>query len=205
MSIYWGLKKEKTNRKYIIIKHPLRFMGNLSVEGVKFCAGCGVVEENSKAHRRIMSLPMFRKAKILSLDFLKKMGFKPRDIQMIFGYDIYRHYLDAIGLNPDLTPMVKEVSKETTQPFDDVKVQDLITENKEELDKLPDKATKPIPEEEILAYRKEEGLCLYKREDGSFCANKSVAYSKGGMCFGHIKYDPTRPVKTETTETKEEL
>ena len=143
-----------------------------------------------------------------SAKVLKKAGFRPKEVQLIFGYDIFRHYLDAIGLNyPDLTPKVKE----PTQPFDEVKVEELITENKEELDALPDTKPSTLPLEEVLMSRKESGLCVYQKEDGEFCENKAFQYSKGGMCFGHIKYDPTRKTKTDEVieekeiNTKEEL
>ena len=213
MSIYWGLKKRKTDKKYIVIRHPLRFNGNINVNGIKFCAGCGVVEEGSKAHREILKLPMFKKAAILPLSFLKKVGFKPKDIQLIFGYDIYYHFIEAIGLNSNLIPKV--ISKEVDQQFDNVKVEDLVKEDLNdpsvihELDLLTDEiSTSEVTKtsEQIVEEHKTLGLCSYINKDNIVCSNISLDSSPSGYCFGHIRFDNkrNRTIKRDRETQKEE-
>jgi hypothetical protein len=159
MSVYWGLKKRMTDKEYVVIKHPLRFNGNVTVGGIKFCSGCGVVEKDSKAFRNIFNLPMFKKAKVLPLTFLKKVGFKPKDVQLIYGPDIYYHFIKDIGLNPDLTPIKREVE----QPFSDVTVEDLTeAELAEDLEKsLESEEIAKVPEEQ----REEEKIVAMEPEE----------------------------------------
>lgn len=212
MSVYWNLKK-KSNNKYIVIQHPLKIQQNNSLCGVKFCGGYGVVAEGSKEYHKLKKIPMFKKAKELPLAFLKKAGFRLRDIQLVFGHDIYYHYLEAVGLDTNMKP-IAPISREIEQPFVDVRVAELIEQNKEELDTLADNAisipetqeevlqvmeemniTDSLPElttEDIIAVHEREGLCPHVKDDGTVCENKRSLSSPGGFCFGHIRYDEDR-------------
>jgi hypothetical protein len=217
MSIYWSLKKRMTDKEYVVVRHPLRFNGNLTVGGIKFCAGCGVVEKDSKAYRDLFKLPMFRKARTLPLDFLKKAGFKPKEVQLVYGPDIYYHYIKSIGLNQDLTPIT---TKEIEQPFDEVKVEELteetssepeqeepeeekvvamepeeVEEIKEELAEELTEESEDLPElstDEIVEAHKLQGKCIHVLEDGTVCDKNSSRGSVSGYCFGHLKLDPKR-------------
>lgn len=201
MSIYWNLKR-KTDKNYIVIQHPLKIQRNVSLCGIKFCAGYGVVVENSKEYRDLKKIPMFKKVKELPLSFLKSAGFRLKDVQLVFGNDIYYHYLDAVGLGKDLKP-IEPVVKEVEQPFVDVKVAELIEQSKEELDVLSDNpvvAERLLEDErypalttdDIINVHKQDGLCIHVKSDGTVCENKKSIASPSGYCFGHVRHDPER-------------
>jgi hypothetical protein len=96
MSLYWSTKSFG-GKNYIVLQHPLK--GTYTkVCGVKFHDGYGVVEKDSKAHKMLRQMPIFRKAKEFPLTILKSLKFvtRSRDIDLIYGKDIYISYQRAL-------------------------------------------------------------------------------------------------------------
>lgn len=194
--MYYSTKKVTPYyRDYIVIRHPLRQVGNVWVSGVKFVNGCGVVEKNSKIHRQVRANHMLKKSLELSLDKLADYGFKTKDISLIFGKDVYYSYLKTVGLNPDLTPIESEESPvEELQANDQVEpeietVQETVLETAPVEDKeeeLPQLSTA-----DIIEAHKELDKCIFVKIDGNVCEGKVSSGSPSGhYCFGHIKKDP---------------
>jgi hypothetical protein len=84
-------------KNYVVIKHKLSGINGLLC-GVKFREGYGVVELNSKLYIQLMSLPLIKGQPTYPLSHLKKLPFVTRsqDIQVIYGVDIYRQYMEQI-------------------------------------------------------------------------------------------------------------
>lgn len=201
----------KTDREYIVIRHPLGNGLNNWLMGVKFCNGVGIVEKGSKVHRSLDKSPILKKRKEYGLEILPKYGFRTKDIALIWGKDVYYHYLDAVGLNVDLTPKEKpeekKEEKEETKvvAFEPEEVEEIKEELKEEMEEeqaiediseelIEAEKEEEVPElttEEIIAAHKEMGLCIFQKKDGNICKNKVSKGSPSGLyCFGHIKKDP---------------
>lgn len=95
----WTRKSTDTNRtkNYVVIKHKLRDM-NAIIHGVKFRNGYGVVDKNTKRYRELKRLALLKNAQEFPLEFLQKLRFVTRnkDVNLIWGKDIYYHYIKAI-------------------------------------------------------------------------------------------------------------
>lgn len=205
-------RSKKLDREYLVIRHPLRLTGNTWLMGIKFCNGVGIVEKGSKVHRSLNKSPILKKRKEYGLDYLPKLGFRTKDISLIWGKDVYWHYLDSIGLNADLTRKeeikeepkvvafepkdIEEIKEELREEFED-ESEEVLEEMAEEI--VEDKSDEieieeEIPEltpEEIIAAHKEMSLCIHQKEDGNICKNRvSKGSISGNYCFGHIKRDP---------------
>jgi len=193
--MYWDTRSRsfygKTERQYIVVRHPLRFSGNNYVNGIKFCNGYGVVEKDSKAHRDLKRNTVFKKMQEFELSFLQKAGFRTRDVEMIFGKDIFYNYLDAIGLDKNLkpiNPLVAEtpVVQETVPIAETIEEVAAIAESEEIAN---EQQIPQLTAEEISDAHRELGLCPHIKPDGEVCESKSSKGSPSGYCFGHIKYD----------------
>src|SRR5271166_3405427 len=92
MSLYWNTKSAG-GRDYIVMQHPLRDVST-TVYGIRFHCGYGVVVKNSKEYKNLRTMPIFRKAKEFPLTILKTLKFiiRSKDIEMIYGKDIYISY-----------------------------------------------------------------------------------------------------------------
>ena len=90
----WTTKALNRDRKYVVLKHPLKGV-NYSVQGVKFRHGFAVVEQDSKVHNMLKKMPILRNAEVLPLSFLTKLPFITRhiDIKIVYGQDVYRIFL----------------------------------------------------------------------------------------------------------------
>lgn len=168
--MYWNTrrqKKEKSQLDYVLMKHPLPVTGNVHVMGVKFCGGYAVVAKDTKIYHAIKRIPIFKGAKEFPLSFMKQLGWRCKDVEMIFGHDVYCHYMESIGLTPQGKPIVvesEEKSEETDKvvAFEKEEVADIkeefsaeLSEEKEELDSElelsePEEAEEE-PEEEHIA------------------------------------------------------
>lgn len=84
-------------RDYIVIRHPLRDMDGM-ISGVKFRRGYAVVEKGSKYYSIIKKLPYLKSALEFPLEHLKKLPFilRDREVEVIYGKDVYVHYMKAI-------------------------------------------------------------------------------------------------------------
>lgn len=80
-------------KNYIVIKHALRDTNGL-IGGVMFRGGYGIVEKDSKLHNQIKKLPLIKGQPELPLIALRDINFiiRTRDVELIYGKDIYREY-----------------------------------------------------------------------------------------------------------------
>jgi len=209
--MYWNTRSGafygKTNKIYVVVKHPLRFFGNNYVSGLKFCNGYTVVEKDSKAYRELKKNSMFKKHKEFELAFLQKLGFRTKDIELIFGKDVFYHYLDAIGLDKFLRPVNKikdTVEEQVLLEPSGIVEQIEITEKAEKSEETGGIDTETeIPQltiEEISQAHAEIGLCPHIKPTGTVCESKSSKGSPSGYCFGHIRYD----IKLKEQNSEEE-
>jgi hypothetical protein len=91
--------KEARQKNYVVIKHALKDVNGL-INGVMFRGGYAVVEKDSKIYSQIKKLPLIKNQPELPLLALKDLKFimRPRDVELIYGKQIYNKYkqlLDA--------------------------------------------------------------------------------------------------------------
>jgi len=95
----WSTRSVDTNRtkNYVVIKHRLRDV-NGTIHGVKFRGGFAVLDKNTKRYSEIKKLPLLREAPEFPIEFLRKLKFITRstDVQVIWGKDVYYHYMKAL-------------------------------------------------------------------------------------------------------------
>lgn len=93
----WSTKYLGRDREYIVIRHKLRDIEGM-IEGVKFRAGYGVVDKNTKAYKRLKNLPFLKTGLEFPLVHLKSLKFvmRDRDVETIYGKDVYVHYMKAL-------------------------------------------------------------------------------------------------------------
>jgi hypothetical protein len=193
-------RKKKTDNNYVVLKHPLRQFGNMSIFGVKFCAGYGVVVKDSKEYFRITRSPVMRKYKEFPLAYLKTIGFRTADVRLIFGSDIYYHFLDQVSLLPkkEIVLVEKETKPEVTSPVVEeaisLEIKDDVGIAQAEPAMLVDTKTalEDLSVEDTVEAHKYLKRCTYVLPDGTVCNNESSLGSPSGFCFGHIKYDAKR-------------
>lgn len=82
------------NKEYVVIKHRLGDTNGF-INGVKFRAGYGVVEKNTKTYFTLKKLPHVSGQPEYPLTHLLKLKFVTRtsDIKMVYGQDVYYHFL----------------------------------------------------------------------------------------------------------------
>lgn len=168
--MYYTAKKGKSKKNLVVIKAPVRDMGNQWIFGVKFCQSYGVVEKDSKIYYQVTRSPLFKGFKELPVSFLQKV-FRSKDIEIIFGRDIFLHYLDAVNLT----------SSQVKNRVGDSGVA-VRTNSKLETPILEEKS------EEVIIVSK----CTHIKSDGNVCGNTSSPASPLGYCFGHLRYDESR-------------
>lgn len=160
--MYWTtqrLKKVRTDSDYIVMQHPLPVTGNVFVMGVKFCGRYGVIAKNTKEYFQIKKIPQFRKAKEFPLDYLKRVHFKPNDVKLVFGYDIYCHFMESLGFDPQGKPLIeKEEKEEKVVAIDKKEVENIKQSLREELEEEKKKTDESFKQdiEKLIVENKEE-------------------------------------------------
>jgi len=208
--MYWNRKV--TDKEYIVVKHPLRDSSNTYYHGIKFTRGYAVVAKGSKSHTFIKSAPFLKHHKEFDLSYLKNI-FRLKEVKLIFGHDVYHHYLQSIGLDNNGLPT--ETTEEKPQEEQIVQEENLVTEatEAETVSEVPELVEDDSPqdvlekEEETLDFEsltpdqraeahKTLGLCSYiRKKDGKVCDNKALNSSPSGYCFAHVRFDPERRKK----------
>jgi len=211
--MYWNRKV--TDNEYIVVKHPLRDSSNTYYHGIKFTRGFAVIVKNSKSHQFIKTAPFLRNHKVFDLTYLKNI-FRLKEIEMIYGKDVYWHYLKAIGLHANELPTEKtevtpqdEVITQEEQPVTEALVEEPVSElsglgdddapqyilEEKEEEEEPLNLEELTPEQRAEAH-KTLGLCSYiRKKDGKVCDNKALKSSPAGYCFAHVRFDPEKRKK----------
>lgn len=177
----------RMEKEFIVIKHPLKIEGNVFIQGINFCDGIAVIQKNSKLHSNLRKIPLLRKYKELSLDWLGRFGFRSTEIRSIFGMEVYNAYLKMCkekneALKPVLTEKLIDVLENAVDGQEVLKdtPADTILNN---TDKIPD-----LSIEQIIEAHKTLKLCTSLKADGKVCKKKvSTKSSTGHYCSVHLK------------------
>ena len=94
---HWTTKSTGIKRDYIVIRHKIRGF-NGEVYHIKFRESYAIVNRNGKQHNYLRKINMLVKDFERPLEFLSKLKFinRARDVDLIYGKDVYRHYVDSI-------------------------------------------------------------------------------------------------------------
>lgn len=100
MSIYWSTKSIASNnqKEYVVVQHKLRGF-NGSFLGVRFREGYGVLLKDSKVFHNLKRNSMLKTQNTMPLLTLKNLKFvcSPKQIEYIYGKDIYYHYVQQLN------------------------------------------------------------------------------------------------------------
>lgn len=109
----WSTKSLGRDREYVVLKHKLSDM-NGNVAGIKFRGGYAVVEKGSKAYTVLKQLPLLKDSPELPLIHLRKLKFVTRtlDVKLIFGQDVYYHYIKQLNEVVEAEKAVREEQAE---------------------------------------------------------------------------------------------
>jgi len=208
--MYWN--RRVTDKEYIVVKHPLRDSSNTYYHGIKFTRGYAVVAKGSKSHTFIKSAPFLKHHKEFDLSYLKNI-FRLKEVKLIFGHDVYHHYLQSIGLNDNGSPTEKTEEKPQEEQITEEKESVIETTEVEAMPEVPalceEDSPQPVLEKEEEAVDLESltpeqraeahktlGLCSYiRKKDGKVCDNRALNSSPSGYCFAHVRFDPERRKK----------
>lgn len=106
----WSTKYLGRHRDYVVIRHQLRDTEGM-IGGVKFRQGYCVVEKNSRYYKTIKQLPYLKNSSEMPLHVLKTLPFifRDKDVEMVFGRDVYIHYMQAMKAFNEAKQQLEEV------------------------------------------------------------------------------------------------
>jgi len=89
---YWNARKQE-DEKYVVVRHKLHAF-NGHVNGIRFRDGFGVLIKDSKEYNIIKKLPLINSSEEYALEHLLtlKCITRDRDVETIFGKDVFEHY-----------------------------------------------------------------------------------------------------------------
>ena len=110
---HYTTRASSVDRDYIVIKHGIPNVNSILL-GVKFRDGWAVVERDSKIYYRIKKLPMMRNCIEQPLDFLQKLPFITRsiDVKLIYGADVYAKYMTYTQKKEEVQQEIEEQVQE---------------------------------------------------------------------------------------------
>lgn len=157
---YWSTKTSSRAGELVVIKHTVPGI-NFSIKGARFRDGFAVVEKNSKLYHELKKIPQLKNAPEYDLLYLGKLRFvtRSKDIEMVYGKDVYTRYLQAL-----------EYSK-----TEEYKVQ-----KQEEAKVKAEEESKHIQDPE---------RCSYRLDNGELCKHKAFEHSPSGYCNIHLLED----------------
>lgn len=191
-------------REYVIIKHPLRVKGNIFLLGTKFCNGIAVVVKNSKSYRTLLKCPLLRNHKELGIEWLPKLGFRSKDIKLVFGKEVALAFLKMQQKAPQEQTQeeVKTASSEEPTSSKEETVQEetpdeIISEPEVKLEEqtIEEQAQsetplEPLSLEDAIKAHKEMKLCVAVKPSKEVCKNKISKNSTSGIyCSSHCKQE----------------
>jgi hypothetical protein len=165
-----------SNKDYIIFTHPLKSFGNVFCFGLHFCSGVAVLDKNSREYIKAKKVKFFSKSKEVPLEFLGRFGFRPHDIKLVFGRDIYLAYQEKIKTLPkNLNTQPETVVSQVEESEKPVKTNDFYD-------------SELTLEQNIDMYKAAE-RCYYLKSDETLCGGKAIKSSPSGYCLGHLRMD----------------
>lgn len=113
----WTTKTDGRAKEFVVLKHRLNDMNGM-LAGVKFRGGYGVVEKNTKIYFTLRQLPLLKGQPEFDLLHLRKLKFitRTQDVKLIFGQDVYYHYLKQLNpvLDVEVQVRVEKAEEEHT-------------------------------------------------------------------------------------------
>ncbi len=204
----WGVRSSGRDRNYVVMKHSLRGIDG-QIHNIKFRDGFAVVDKNSKAYRQLKSFPNLRNAKEFPLTFLRSLPFitRTRDIEMVYGRDVYLSYLDAVDKEKadkeaqDKLQREQALAAEQAQRELDLSKKQQIEEKIAQLEETLETAKEEVAEitevqeqiETLEAQIPEVTKCAYRVREGTLCKYDAAKESPSGHCNLHILKDPKLP------------
>lgn len=110
----WNTKSSLNRvKEYVVLQHRLKDM-NGNIAGVKFRGGYCVVEKGSKAYISLRQLPLLKGQPEFPILHLRKLQFITRtmDVKMVYGNDIYYHYVRELNKVVEVEAEEREAAKE---------------------------------------------------------------------------------------------
>jgi len=199
--MYYTTKKQGAlDKDYILVKHPLNIGGNYFLMGVKFVNGIAVVERGSKVHKNLLRSPLLKNRKEFGLEWLVKFGFRTKDVQMVFGKDIYYSYLKAIEKEKtkqaEIDSIVKEAMEAIPTQLEELTLEEVSSEPNPIEDVIEEAPTMSL--DDIIAAHKVLHQCILVKEDETVCDKPVSKGSPSGLyCFAHMRKDPEYKKKLE--------
>jgi len=146
-------------QKYVLIKHPLKLVGQTYLNGAKFRNGVAVVQVGSKVHRTLSMNPVMKCKKELGLERLLDYGFKSKDILLFFGKDVYAEFKKAVEAQK------AKIALEALEHIESPKIEDI----------------QPVEAGKACVYvKKDNTVCANAPHQFS---------KTGNYCFGHLRYE----------------
>lgn len=187
---YWTTRSTNKNTNYIVIRHALRGI-NGKINGIIFRNSYGVVEKDSKAYKMLKRIPQLRNADEKPITFLNKLSFitRSRDIEKVYGKDVYTKYLLAVKQEAEQAKLAKEAQeeKELQERAEQIKLKQELEEKLKEA-QLPEEVEKI---EEVISDMPQMDKCsFFNKVDNKPCKKNAYEASPSGYCKMHIFHDP---------------
>lgn len=186
---YWTTRSSEVDREYIVIRHYLKGI-NGKIHGITFRDSYGVVEKDSKAHAALKRMPVMKNAVEKPLVFLKELKFitRTRDIENVYGKEIYTKFIQALKAEAEAAELAKkqEEERQAQKRLEEIK-------KKEELEqKLKEAQVQEEAEkvEEIVSNMPQITKCSFVTPAGKPCKIDKYEFSPSGYCKTHILKDP---------------
>lgn len=190
---YWTTRSTNKNTDYIVIRHTLRGV-NGKINGIIFRDSYGVVEKNSKAHKMLKRIPQLKNADEKPITFLNKLNFitRSRDIEKVYGKDVYTKYLLAVKQEAEQVKLAKEAQEEEElqQRAEQIKLKQELEQKLKEA-QLPEEVERI--EESISEMPQMDKCSFFNKVDNKPCKKDAYEASPSGYCKMHIFHDPKLP------------
>lgn len=185
----WTTRTLEGDREYIVIKHYLPGI-NGKIQGVTFRGSYGVVEKGSKMHRQLIRMPVFKNAREMPLTQLGNLPFitRSRDIENVYGRDVYTRYIRAILAEQKEAELAKQAEVLAVDQLrrEELQKKDVLVEQLKEAQSQEDVAKI----EEIVSEMPQVTKCAFETQSGTLCKFDAYDASPSKYCKTHAIQDP---------------
>jgi len=189
----WTTKSLEKDIKYIVIKHYVPGI-NGKIHGVTFRHSFGVVQKDSKTHRNLKRMPVFKNAVEQPLTFLSKLPFitRSKDIQLIYGREVYSKYLLALEEERQAAKLAEQAKIEAEDQKRREELKEALQAQEEAEEKLKEAQQSEDVEkiEEIKSEIPQVTKCRFETRNGTLCKFDAYEASPSGYCKTHTLQDP---------------